>query len=110
METVYLRALDTGDVERTLRWHNDPTLYETLVGTFRFVSPAAEAEWIRRKAAFSTDEVSLAICLDPAGTHIGNIALTHIDAVARHAELQMFIGEANARARGCGTQALRLLL
>jgi hypothetical protein len=49
MEDVYLRALEPSDVDRTRMWHNDPRLYDTLVSPFRYVSQAAEGEWLHSK-------------------------------------------------------------
>lgn len=111
METVYLRTLELDDLERAHRWHNDPTLYETLVGSFRYVSRAAEEEWLRQKQAYSNQEINLAICLTDDSRHIGNIYLRGIDWVARHAEVSgLFIGEPEQRSKGYGTAALRLLI
>jgi diamine N-acetyltransferase len=110
MADVYLRALEPADVERTWKWHNDPGLYEMLVSPFRYVSRAAEEEWIRRKAAYSQTEVQLAICLREGDRHIGNIHLTDIDWVVRHAGVGIFIGEEEHWSKGYGQQALRLIL
>lgn len=111
MQRVYLRALEIDDLERTQRWHNDPTLYETMVGAFRFVSRAAEEQWLRQKTAFSDDEVNLAICLTDGAEHVGNIYLRHIDWIARCAEVSgLFIGERQQRRRGYASEALRLLV
>jgi diamine N-acetyltransferase len=110
MEDVYLRALDVSDVDRTWKWHNDSRLYEMLVSPFRHVSHAAEEEWIRRKAAYSQTEIHLAICLKEGDQHIGNIHLTNIDWVARHAGVGIFIGEEEHWSKGYGQQAMRLIL
>jgi RimJ/RimL family protein N-acetyltransferase len=111
MEAVYLRALELDDLERTHRWHNDPTLYETLVGPFRYVSRATEEEWLRQKQAYSNQEVNLAICLVADSRHIGNIYLRRFNWIARHAEVSgLFIGEPEQRSKGYGTAALRLLI
>ena len=111
METVYLRALELNDLERTHRWHNDPALYETVVGAFRYVSRAAEEEWLCQKQAFSNQEVNLALCLTSDSTHIGNIYLRNINWIARHAEVAgLLIGEPEQRSKGYGTTALRLLI
>jgi diamine N-acetyltransferase len=107
---VYLRALELSDLERTRKWHNDAGLYEMLVTPFRYVSGAAEEEWLRGKVAYSQTEMQLAICLKKGDQHIGNIHLRHIDWVSRHAEVGMFIGEAQYWSKGYGQQALRLLL
>ena len=108
-EPVFLRALEHGDVERTLAWHNDAELYESLGGTFRFVSREAEEEWIRRRCAPSRDEVNLAICVAPTRRHIGNIYLRDIDWVSRRGEVHVSIGEKKCRSKGYGTSALRQL-
>jgi diamine N-acetyltransferase len=110
MADVYLRALEPSDVDRTRRWHNDPELYATLVNPFRYVSHAAEEEWIRHKAAYSQTEIQLAICLKEGERHIGDVHLTEIDWVSRHAWVGIFIGEAQHQSQGYGQQALRLIL
>lgn len=110
MEDIYLRALDVSDVERTWKWHNDSGLYEMLVNPFRYVSRGAEEEWIRRKLAYSQTELQLAICLKESHQHIGNINLRDIDWTARIAQVGIFIGEAEHRSKGYGSQALRLML
>lgn len=110
MEEVYLRALELSDLDRTRRWHNDAKLYEMLVSPFRYVSQAAEEEWIHRKVEYSPTEIQLAICLKEGDQHIGNIHLRSIDWVSRHAELGIFIGEAQHCSKGYGRQALRLVL
>lgn len=110
MEPVYLRALEFDDLERTHRWHNDPILYEALVGPFRYVSRVTEEAWLRRKVASSSQEINLAICLTADSTHIGNVYLRDIDWLARHAEVSIFLGEPGQRSKGYGTAALRLLI
>jgi RimJ/RimL family protein N-acetyltransferase len=107
---VILRALDEADLERTLRWHNDPALYANLGDGFRFVSRAAEAEWLRRKTTFTSDEVNLAVCLPARAEHIGNIYLREINWVARKATLHLFLGAKEHRGHGYGAQALHLIL
>jgi RimJ/RimL family protein N-acetyltransferase len=108
---IYLRALELDDLDRTHRWHNDPALYGTIVGAFRYVSRAAEREWLERKQAFSDQEINLAICLAADSSHIGNVYLRSIDWIARHAEVAgLFIGEPDCRSKGYATAALRRLI
>ncbi len=110
MDDVYLRAVEVSDLDRTWKWHNDPELYELLVSAFRYVSHAAEEEWIHRKTAYSQTEIRLAICLQQGDQHIGNIHLTDIDWVSRHACIGIFMGEPQHWSKGYGQQAMRLLL
>jgi len=110
IDDVYLRAIEVSDLDRTWKWHNDPELYEMLISPFRYVSRAAEEEWIRRRAVYSQTEIRLAICLKQGDQHIGNIHLTNIDWVSRHACVGIFIGEAEHQSKGYGQQAMRLIL
>jgi RimJ/RimL family protein N-acetyltransferase len=109
-ERIRLRALEPGDLPRTLRWHNDVALYEQLGGMFRFVSRAAEREWLRARCRGQGDELALALCLRRGGTHIGNVYLRNIDWVARRAEVHIFIGAVRHRGKGYGTSALRQIV
>jgi diamine N-acetyltransferase len=107
-QKVYLRALTHDDLDRVLAWHNDPELYATLGGHFRYVSREAETEWFQRITQ-ARDEVNLAICLSEADVHIGNIYLRNIDWVARNCELHAFIARAEHRGKGYGSTAVRLV-
>ena len=106
-EPVYLRSLEMEDLARIHRWHNDPDLYGSLVPPHRFVSTAAVEQWLRQRIAYSTDEVALAICLSANSEHIGNIYLRRINWVARHAVLNMFIGDPAHQSKGYGQAAIR---
>jgi RimJ/RimL family protein N-acetyltransferase len=110
MESVYLRALELSDLERTYKWHNDPGLNLMLGSPFFYVSHATEEEWLRKKQAYSPQEVNLAICLTENSQHIGNFYMRDIDWVSRHAELHILIGEPVQRLKGYGQVALRLLV
>jgi RimJ/RimL family protein N-acetyltransferase len=108
-QKVCLRALTHNDLDRVLAWHNDPELYATLGGHFRYVSREAEAEWFQRITQ-ARDQVNLAICLSEADQHIGNIYLRNIDWVARNCELHAFIASAEHRGKGYCSTAVRLIL
>jgi RimJ/RimL family protein N-acetyltransferase len=110
MEPVYLRALELGDMERTHKWHNDQRMYRIMGGVFHYVSRATEEEWLRKKQAYSPQEVSLAVCLTENSQHIGNVYLRNIDWIARHAEIQIWIGEPDERSKGYGSAAFRLMI
>lgn len=107
---VYLRTLALGDLENTLKWHNDPVLYEYLVSPFRHISRISEEEWLRKKMAYSQTEMQFAICLVDGDRHIGNIHLRGIDWVSRFAETGVFIGESEFWSHGYGRDAMILLL
>ncbi len=107
---VYLRALEKTDIDRCHEWHNDKNTYNTLVGTFNFVSKAAEENWLNSKTSFSPDMMNLAICLKSTDQHIGNIYLSNIDWISRNANIAIFIGEEKERSKGYGKSAIIQLL
>jgi RimJ/RimL family protein N-acetyltransferase len=59
---VYLRAIDEADLEAVHRWHNDPALYASLVGTFVPTSLATERAWLQRVSAWSEQARNFALC------------------------------------------------
>jgi hypothetical protein len=63
MKSIFLRSLELDDLDRTCKWHNDPELYNTLAGVFRYVSRATEEEWFRKKQALSQEKANLDKCL-----------------------------------------------
>jgi RimJ/RimL family protein N-acetyltransferase len=110
MESVYLRSLEFGDLERTYQWHNDPSIYQTMLGSFHYVSHSTEEEWLRTKQAYSAQEINLAICLSGSSQHIGNIYLRQIDWISRNGEVGIFIGESEQHSKGFGQTAMHLLI
>lgn len=107
---MYLHAPEAEDLERTWKWHNDPELYKTLLGTFHYVSRATEEDWLGKKLIYSPQELNLAICLRSDSQHIGNVYLRSIDWFARHGEVELFLGEVVHRSKGYGQAAMRLLV
>ena len=109
-ELIFLRALESTDLERTHQWHNDTSLYSTLGGTFHYVSLDVEKRWLQAKMQVSTQETNLAICLTSDRSHIGNIYLRDIDWVSRNAQVHLFIGDPDQRSRGFGQEAIQLIV
>jgi UDP-4-amino-4,6-dideoxy-N-acetyl-beta-L-altrosamine N-acetyltransferase len=104
-QKVKLRALSHSDLDRVLIWHNDPELYASLGGHFRFVSREAETEWFDGITQ-AKDQINLAICLSEANAHIGNIYLRNIDWISRNCELHAFIADPKHRGKGYGSAAV----
>jgi RimJ/RimL family protein N-acetyltransferase len=106
---IFLRCLEEEDIDRVYKWHNDSNLYGSLTSLFRHVSRASVSAWLAKKQAFSSESINLAICLNQANQHIGNIYLQNIDWVARHAEISIFIGDKEYRQKGYGQKAVEIL-
>ncbi len=104
---VTLVALDRVHMARTRVWANDPEI-SRLMNRERAVQESEHEAWfesIRRRddCAFFAVETG-----DPAA-HVGNVWLWAIEPRHRKAELRIVIGEAAARGKGVGTQAIDLL-
>jgi RimJ/RimL family protein N-acetyltransferase len=107
---VILRALLPTDVDTTLRWHNDPSLYATLAGSFRAVSRATEEEWLRHVSQPAPDALNLGIVERATGNLVGCVYLRDIDQESRSGELHVFLGEPAARGRGLGEAACQAMI
>jgi RimJ/RimL family protein N-acetyltransferase len=105
---VELSALTDADSEAMLRWINERDLV-LLSAAYRPVDQAAHREWfesIRRRsdvAIFGIREVD-------GGRLVGSCQLLGISPTHRKAELQIRIGESDARGRGYGKEVVELLL
>jgi len=104
---VFFRPLEMGDLDRIHAWHNDASLFDSLIGTWRPVGRAGVEEWLRKRQSYSHDEINLALCISPDGLHIGNLYLRDINWIARHGELHLLIGDPAHRGCGYGQQAVR---
>jgi RimJ/RimL family protein N-acetyltransferase len=92
------------------RWHNDPALYASLVGTFVPTSLATERAWLQRVSAWSEQARHLGLCAREDDRLIGLCYLREIDWTHRRTELHILIGEDRDRGQGVGRAAVELLL
>jgi RimJ/RimL family protein N-acetyltransferase len=108
-ELVRLRAREPDDLERNLRWINDPEVRLLLLGSRYPISRGAEEKWMEANQSSSFEHVRLAI-ETKEGQHIGNLDLRQASPEHRAANLGIMIGERDYWGRGYGTDALRTLL
>ncbi len=105
---IYLRSLDGDDLERCLRWINDPDVITTLGKRFP-TSRTMEKEWLESQHKSETDIV-LAIILKDDDRHIGNCGFNDIDYPNHNAEFGIMIGEKDQWGKGYAVEAAQLLL
>ncbi len=104
--TLNLRGPAASDLEDLLRWHSDKALMSQVLG-FRF--PVAETdvrEWLTSQTG-STRQASWVI--DVSGRAIGVATMRAIDWVFRSAEVGLYIGSPDDRAKGHGGESLAIL-
>ena len=107
-ETVALGPLRPDDSPLLFEWINDRELV-TLSAPFRLVSPEEHDAWFAAVRARSGMKI-FGIRLRDGDRLVGSCQLHSIDPEHRAAELQIRIGAADARGRGVGGEATRLLL
>lgn len=93
--------------ERTRAWANDPEI-SRLMDRTRPVS-VAEHDVFFESIGRRDDCAFFAVQLADGGAHVGNVWLWSIDAHRRKAEMRVVIGDAAARGKGAGTEAIDLL-
>lgn len=87
-------------------WIRDPCVRDNI-GFRREASLESTANWIRN----ATEDPSIyAYAIFEEGAHIGNVVLDQVHPELQTARLSIYIGEANARGRGIGKEALQLAL
>jgi RimJ/RimL family protein N-acetyltransferase len=108
-DRIYLRPLDAeADLERCLRWINDPEILATL-GRRHPTGRSTEQEWLQGQYK-SDAHMNLAIVVKDGDRHIGNCGFNEIDYVNRFAVFGILIGEKDAWGHGYGPEAARLIL
>lgn len=109
-ERIYLRAMETTDLDACIRWINDPEVTQYLaVGVFP-ISRLSEQAWLERAVrGESPADRHFAICTIDGDRHIGNAGLHAIDWISRRAELGIMIGEKDCWSQGYGSDAIKTL-
>ena len=105
---VALGPLDRALVSHYHRWANDPETSRTLGLSWPITLDRSIAIFDERSCA--SDAVWFTIFEPGSGRPIGLTHLFEIDLRHRRASFGILIGEADARGRGCGTEATRLVL
>jgi RimJ/RimL family protein N-acetyltransferase len=104
---VRLRALEAGDMARTLVWVNDPEITR-FTGTQFPISSVEQDEWYQRLVH---DPRQRAFALEGEdGQHIGNGGFRDIQPVHGKAEIWMYIGEKSRQNAGLGTVGIATLI
>jgi RimJ/RimL family protein N-acetyltransferase len=105
---VRLTSLEEADLPALFKWINDRELV-LMSSAYKPVSAVEHRRWfdeIRERP----DTYIFAIRMQDGSSPIGTCQLHDVNRAHRNAELQIRIGDANARGRGYGTEAVRLLV
>ena len=106
-EHLYLSPVNADDAETYIKWMNDKDMAVDFSQYPCVVATKNDLKWL-----FEPDEgiQRYAIVLHDGDTLIGGIALQNINHLNRNAFVGIFIGEAENRGKGYGTEAVRLIV
>jgi RimJ/RimL family protein N-acetyltransferase len=93
-------------IEQTFEWVSQADLQHAFLMRGAVTRSGNQAYF----AALLADPRQRAFAVLEDTQHIGNCGLKHIDVAAGEGEMWMYLGDPALRARGIGTQVLRLLL
>jgi RimJ/RimL family protein N-acetyltransferase len=107
---INLRAMEMDDLERNVRWMNDPEVTRYIIMRYP-LTRAAEEAWMRERTGKFIDYSDVMLAIETKdGRHIGNCGLHHGAIEDRRADLGIAIGEQDCWGKGYGTDAVRTLL
>ena len=108
-EMVTLRPLRRSDMERSIKWRNDPETREMVMGYHFPVTESTEEKWYEDAMNDQTgNRVIYAIEARSDGGHVGFIYLNQIDWISRTANFGIVIGDKDRRGDGLGPEAMHL--
>lgn len=105
---ISLRLMTKEDTDMIIRWRNSPDVRKNFIYQELFTREGHE-NWI--KTMIDTGKaVQMIICDSRENRPLGSVYIRDIDRKHKKAEYGIFIGEPEARGRGVGTAAARLML
>ncbi|MBE5866173.1 MAG: UDP-4-amino-4,6-dideoxy-N-acetyl-beta-L-altrosamine N-acetyltransferase [Lachnospiraceae bacterium] len=105
---VYLRKMTYEDTDNIVAWRNSDSVRGNFIYQKLFTRESHE-NWI--KTMIDTGKVvQMMICECETGRPVGSVYIRDIDPVHQKAEYGIFIGAADARGKGYGTAAAKLMI
>ncbi len=105
---IYLRCMTWQDTDLIVAWRNSDAVRKNFIYQELFTRESHE-HWIRTKVE-TGDVVQMIICDRKTDKPLGSVYIRDIDRKHHKAEYGIFIGEPDARGRGVGTAAAKLML
>lgn len=105
---IYLRLMTYEDTENIVNWRNSDAVRKNFIYQALFTRESHE-NWIRTMVE-TGKVVQMIICETATDRPVGSVYIRDIDKVHQKAEYGIFIGEPQARGKGYGTAAARLMI
>lgn len=105
---IYLRMMTYDDTEKIVEWRNSDSVRKRFIYQGLFTKESHE-NWI--KTMVETGKVvQMIICETGTDKAVGSVYVRDIDKTHHKAEYGIFIGEKDARGKGYGTAAAKLMV
>lgn len=107
-DRVFLRPMESSDIDDVLRMRSDP---EVLAQLFSNAPPTREGhlQWLARIQTEHTRQEFM-IVERTTGRNVGTIGLSHIDREHRRAEFGVLIGDPRVRGKSLASEASRMVI
>ncbi|UJW28578.1 GNAT family N-acetyltransferase [Saccharothrix sp. AJ9571] len=105
---VRLRALEPSDAEALYRWNEDPDVGRWMINEYP-LSLAQVTEHCEQRRHNTYGDLTLCVETLAERRAIGLVSLTGAEPESGRAELDVYLGEAEFRGGGYGTDAVRVL-
>lgn len=105
---IFLRLMTAADTDLIVAWRNMDAVRKNFIYQELFTREGHE-NWIRTRVE-TGQVVQMIICDDATEKPLGSVYIRDIDRKHNKAEYGIFIGEDDARGRGVGTAAAKLML
>ena len=105
---IYLRFMTYDDTDLIVSWRNTDSVRKNFIYQALFTRESHE-NWIRTKVE-TGDVVQMIICETGSDRPVGSVYVRDVDLTHHKAEYGIFIGEADARGKGYGTAAAKLMI
>ncbi len=105
---IFLRPMTYEDTENIVNWRNSDAVRKNFIYQALFTKESHE-NWIRTMVE-TGKVVQFMICEVAGDKPVGSVYIRDIDHTHHKAEYGIFIGDAQARGRGYGTAAARLMI
>ncbi len=110
-DRIYLspKGVSEEEIQKFTEWMNDFNVTDYTGRSGQITTLVGEKEWLENSVR-NTENRNFNIVELNSNKLIGTIGLENIDWIQRSAVLGIFIGDANFRNNGYGTEAIKLLL
>lgn len=87
LKNTYIRALELDDCRKINKWHNDESIFSTIMANKYFISYERDKRWIQKLIMEDKQMIFWAICLNETHEMIGFTSLIEIDLLNKKAKV-----------------------